>query len=107
LFKWYRNDSLVVYSPSDIYYSDDQVLGENIDGVPSPVYYGPNDKARLEVYSLSRHGYVFYNDLSAVMNNDGGGMFGSIPSSPRTNITNGALGFFQVSAVNDKLVYIE
>jgi hypothetical protein len=107
LFKYYRNDSLVVYNPSDIYYSDDQVLGEKIDGVPSPVYYAPNDKARLEVYSLSRHGYVFYNDLSAVMNNDGGGMFGSIPSSPRTNITNGALGFFQVSAVNDKVIYIE
>jgi hypothetical protein len=107
LFRYYRNDSLVVYNPSDIYYSDDQILGEKIDGVPSPVYYAPNDKARLEVYSLSRQGYVFYNDLSAVLNNDGGGMFGSIPSSPRTNISNGALGFFQVSAVNDKVVYIE
>jgi hypothetical protein len=75
--------------------------------VPSPVYYAQNDKARLEVYSLTRRGYIFYNDLSIVLNNDGGGMFGPIPSSPRTNLTNGALGFFQVSAVQEKETFIE
>jgi hypothetical protein len=107
LFKYFRNDSLALYNPTDIYYSDDQLLAEEIDGVPSPVFYGTNDKARLEVYSLTRKGYVFFNDLSAILNNDGGGMFGSIPSSPRTNLSNGALGFFQVSAVQDKVIYIE
>ena len=49
LFKYYRNDSLTVYNPTDVYYSDDQLLGEKINGVPSPVYYGLNDKVRLEV----------------------------------------------------------
>ncbi|MEX2231108.1 MAG: DUF4249 family protein, partial [Cyclobacteriaceae bacterium] len=107
LFKYYRNDSLTVFNPTDIYYSDDELLAEKIDGVPSPVYYAPNDKARLEVYSLSRRGYIFYNDLAIVLNNDGGGMFGPIPSSPRTNLTNGALGFFQVSAVQERETYIE
>jgi hypothetical protein len=107
LFKYYRNDSLVVFNPADIYYTDDQLLGEKIDGVPSPVYYAANDKARVEVYSLTRQGYVFYNDLSTLLNNDGGGMFGPIPASPRTNISNGALGFFQVSAVQEKETYIE
>lgn len=107
LFKYYRNDSLTVFNPTDIYYSDDELLAEKIDGVPSPVYYGSNDKARLEVYSLTRRGYIFYNDLATVLNNDGGGMFGPIPSSPRTNLTNGALGFFQVSAVKEKETRIE
>ena len=107
LFKYYRNDSLTVFSPTDVYFSDDQLLGEKIDGVPSPVYYAPNDKARLEVYSLSRKGYIFYSDLSTNLNNDGGGMFGSIPAPPRSNISNGALGFFQVSAVHDKETLIE
>jgi hypothetical protein len=27
-------------------------------------------------------------------------MFGSIPAGPRNNLSNGALGFFQVSAMN-------
>ncbi|MEX1240052.1 MAG: DUF4249 domain-containing protein [Cyclobacteriaceae bacterium] len=107
LFRYYRNDSLIFYNPSDVYYSDDELLAEKIDGVPSPVYYASNDKARLEFYSLTRNGYVFYNDLSTILNNDGGGMFGPIPSSPRTNLSNGALGFFQVSAVQEKETYIE
>ena len=107
LFKYYRNDSLVVYNSTDIYYSDDELLGEKIDGIPSGVYFAQGDKARLEVYSLSRQGYVFYNDLSTILNNDGGGMFGPIPAPPRTNLSNDALGFFQVSAVEDRTVIIE
>ena len=106
-FKYYRNDSLKLFNPTDIYYSDDELLGEKIDGVASPVYYAPNDMARLEVYSLTRNGYVFYNDLYTILNNDGGGMFGPIPAPPRNNISNGALGFFQVSALQEKEIYIE
>lgn len=107
LFKYYRNDSLIVFNPTDIYYSDDELLGENISGIPSPVYYGVNDQARLEVYSLTRLGYIFYNDLSGSLNNDGGGMFGPIPAPPRSNLSGDALGFFQVSAVNEMDTMIE
>jgi len=107
LFRFYRNDTLKVYNPTDIYYSEDDLLAEKIDGVPSPVYYGPNDTARVEMYSLTRNGYIFYYDLSTILNNDGGGMFGPIPASPRTNLSNGALGFFQVSAVHEMETHIE
>lgn len=107
LFKFFRNDSLTFYSDTDIYYSDDEFLAENIDGVPSPVYYAKNDTARVEIFSLSRVGYVYYNDLFTLLTNDAGGMFGPIPSSPRTNLSNKALGFFQVSAVSSSEVKIE
>lgn len=107
LFKYYRNDSLTFFNYTDIYYSDDELLGENIAGIPSPVYFAAADKARLEIYSLSRQGYIFYNDLSTTLINDGGGMFGPIPAPPRTNLSNDALGFFQVSAVQEKESYIE
>ena len=100
LFKFYRNDTLVYYSETDIYYSDDEFLAENIDGIPSPVFYGSGDIGRIEMYSLSRVGYVYFRDLWGLLNNDAGGMFGPIPASPRTNVKNGALGFFQVSAVD-------
>lgn len=99
LFKFFRNDSLVLYNPSDIYFSDDKTLGEEINGIPSPVFYAEGDTARVEIYSLSRTGYVFYNDLFNLINNDGG-MFSPPPANSRTNLSNGALGFFQVSAVN-------
>lgn len=99
LFKFFRNDSLVLYNPSDIYFSDDKTLGEEINGIPSPVFYALGDTARVEMYSLSRAGYVFYNDLFNLINNDGG-MFSPPPANSRTNLSNGALGFFQVSSVN-------
>jgi Domain of unknown function (DUF4249) len=99
LFKFFRNDSLVLYNPSDIYFSDDKTLGEEINGIPSPVFYAAGDTARVEMYSLSRTGYVFYNDLFNLINNDGG-MFSPPPANSRTNLSNGALGFFQVSSVN-------
>jgi hypothetical protein len=107
LFKFYRNDSLVYYNDTDIYFSDDEFLAENIEGVPSPVFYGVGDRGRVEAYSLSRKGYIFYGDLWNILNNDAGGMFGPIPASPRTNISNGALGFFQVSAVSMETIEIQ
>lgn len=107
LFKFYRNDSLTYYNENDIYFSDDEFLAENIDGVASPVYYGIDDLARVEIYSMSRIGYVYHSDLSILLNNDAGGMFGPIPSLPRSNLNNDALGFFQVSAVSSSEIKIE
>jgi hypothetical protein len=107
LFKFYRNDSLTYNIETDIYYSDDEILAEEINGIAAPIYYGIGDKARIEVYSISRVGFVYYNDLSGLLNNDAGGMFGPIPSSPRTNLSNEALGYFQVSAVNSAEIKLE
>jgi hypothetical protein len=59
------------------------------------------------MFSISRLGYVYFNDLSSLLNNDAGGMFGSVPAAPRTNLTNGALGFFQVSAVDISEIRVE
>lgn len=97
-FKMFRNDSLTYQNETDVYYSDDRFLAENIDGVPLPVYYGVGDKAVMEMYSISRNGFIFFNDLFSLLNNDGG-IVGPPPANPRTNLSNGALGFFQVSAL--------
>jgi len=99
LFKFYRNDSLKTYGETDIYFSDDTILGERIDALTSPVFYGENDRAEIQMLSLTRKGYLYYNDLSFLINSDGG-MFSPPPANPRTNISNNALGFFQVSAMD-------
>ncbi|MEO7992269.1 MAG: DUF4249 domain-containing protein [Chryseolinea sp.] len=106
LFKFFRNDSLKVYNLTDIYFADDKVLGEAIDGLGSPVYFAPNDKARIEMYSISRAGYIYYVDLQNLLNNDGG-LFSQPPSNSRTNLSNGAYGFFQASEVDVKTILIE
>lgn len=106
LFQFYRNDSLLTAENNEIYFSDDVALGGEIDGIQSPLYYGVNDIARVEAYSLTRAGYVFYSDLQHVLDNDGG-MYSPPPANCRTNLTNGALGFFQVSALDHKEIMIE
>ena len=99
LFKFFRNDSLKTDFDTDIYFTDDETLGENIDGVSSPIYFAPGDRARCEIYSISRDAFVFYSDLQSLLNNDGG-LFSQPPSNSRSNISNGALGFFQTSALH-------
>lgn len=107
LFKFYRNDSLLYNNETDIYFSDDELLAESIDGVEGPLFYSKGDKAKVEAYSMSRIGYVYYNDLVNLLNGDSGGMFGPIPASPRSNLSNNALGFFHVGAVKQGEILIE
>jgi len=106
LFKFYRNDSLKVYNETDIYFADDETLGENINGVASPVYFTPGDIGRVEIYGISRTAFIFYSDLQQLLNNDGG-LFSQPPADSRTNLTNGALGFFQASSLNVNSIEIK
>jgi hypothetical protein len=106
LFKFFRNDSLKTDFDTDIYFTDDETLGENIDGVSSPIYFAPGDRARCEIYSISRDAFVFYSDLQSLLNNDGG-LFSQPPSNSRSNISNGALGFFQASALHASEIEIK
>jgi hypothetical protein len=107
LFQFYRNDSLTFANDTDIYYSDDALLAENIDGIPTPIYYSLGDTAVVQAFSISRPAYIYFNDLFSLLNGDSGGMFGPVPSSPRTNLSNGALGFFQVSSVVSKGIRLQ
>jgi hypothetical protein len=100
LFKFFRNDSLKFDNDTDIYYSNDEFLAENINGFDSPIFYSLGDSCKVEMYSITRTGYIYFNDLWNILNNDAGGMFGPVPARPRTNVSNGALGFFMVSALD-------
>lgn len=106
LFKFFRNDSLQVGEDDEIYVVDDVNLGENIDGIGSPIYFAPGDLARCEIYSLSRTAFIFYRDLQNLLNNDGG-LFSQPPANTRTNLSNGAIGFFQASALHVREIEIK
>ncbi|MEO1049996.1 MAG: DUF4249 family protein [Bacteroidota bacterium] len=106
LFQFFRNGELENEEGEQIYFADDRALGDRIDALPIPVFYALGDTAVVETFSLTRNGFLFYNDLFNNINNDGG-MFSPPPANPRTNLTNGALGFFQVSAINRLTLVIE
>ncbi|WP_339697028.1 DUF4249 domain-containing protein [uncultured Roseivirga sp.] len=99
LFKFYRNGKTIRDFEGDIYFSEDDFLGEAISGVPTASYYKLGEYAKVEMYSITREAFIFYNDLSNLINSDGG-MFSPPPANPRTNLSNGAFGYFQVSAVD-------
>lgn len=106
LFKFYRNDSLFLDTETDIYYANDDLLGEDIDGIPTAGFYKQGDTARVEMYSITRQGYIYYNDLYTLLNSDGG-MFSPPPANPRSNLSNNALGYFQASAVVSDSIVVE
>lgn len=53
----------------------------------------------IEMHSITKEAYEYYKALLQQFKTDGGG-YSPSPASPPTNLDNGALGFFRVSAVN-------
>lgn len=106
LFKFYRNDSLIMQEEDEIYFADDEILGERIDGISSPIYFAPGDRAKIEIFSITRTAFVFYSDLQALLRNDGG-LFSQPPANSRNNFSNGAFGYFQASAMHEREIVIE
>lgn len=105
LFKYYRNDSLLLDWPTDIYFANDEILDETIKDIEIAGYFAEGDRAKVEMLSLTRNAFIFYSDLFNLINNDGG-MFSPPPANPRTNLSNEAFGYFQVSAVNDMEIVV-
>ncbi len=106
LFKFYRNDTLVKDFAEDIYFAEDEFLGSEIDDLPIAGYYALDDTVRVEMYSITREAFVFYVDLFNLINGDGG-MFSPPPANPRNNLSNGAFGYFQVSALDSETIIVK
>ncbi len=98
LFEFYQNGELQNENNEDVFVADDVALAGEINGLEAPFEYLLGDTAKVSIYSLTRQSYLFYFDLVNVLQNDGG-MFSPPAANPRTNLSNGALGLFQVSAV--------
>ena len=96
-FKFYRDS--VLDANDNIFVFDDKLLGGSLNGLPSPVKYREGEYASVEIYSLSREQFVYFQDLGNILNSDGG-MFSPPPANPRSNISGGALGLFQVSGIS-------
>ena len=102
-FKFYRDGTLEV--DNNVFVFEDRLLGNSLDGLPSPVYFAEGELATVELYSLTRVQYIYFSDLANILNNDGG-MFSPPPANPRSNISGGALGLFQVSGVSRRSILI-
>ena len=106
LFRLRRNGVLYNDEDNEVLVTDDRALSENIDGVSMPGFFEAGDVATVEAFSLSRKGFEYFNGLNFLLNNDGG-MFSQPPVNPQSNISNGALGYFQASSLRVASIRIE
>ena len=99
-FKFYRNQEILDFNGTGVFVYDDESIAENIEGLATPEYYALGDTGRIEVFGLSRRAFRYYMDINNNINSDGG-MFSGIPANAGTNIVGDAIGYFQVSAMED------
>lgn len=89
----YNDDKLVNPLGTDDFFvaiSDD----EDIKRIEVPIPFEAGDKLRLEIIKMDKAAYLFYQSYLLLLLNDGG-LFGSPPANPESNVSNGALGLFQ------------
>lgn len=109
LFITQGNSSVWPYSILSDEYLKDYVNGLDVCKGISPDYWmtayphsnrdGSMDDYFIEMHSLTKEAYDYYKALIQQFKTDGGG-YSPSPSSPPTNLDNGALGYFRASAVN-------
>jgi len=101
----YKNQTLYrFYNRLTVYV--DVALNEKNNKLPASILHSKKDTARIDLLSLSEPAYKFYSDLNNILLNDGG-MFTSVAANPISNISNGALGFFQASDNSHKEIIID
>ncbi len=102
-YRWlvYRNDSLYD-GRNDYLLASDEFVQEYIRGLEFPYAFDLGDKVRIEMYSISKDIYNYFNEFVNLLYNDGG-VFSPPPVNPTSNIVNltdpenPPLGYFQVS----------
>lgn len=66
----------------------------------------PGDTVVVELHSIDKHVYDYYNTLSIIVTEQGGGNPAN-PANPITNLTNGSLGYFGALAISRRTVVIQ
>jgi hypothetical protein len=96
----FKNDS--INTESYRLYDDQYANGLITDIIVSHATLG--NTYRIELWSLDRQTYLYYNTLGDLMYSNP--IFGSTPSNPVTNLSNGALGYFGSYSVTARQITI-
>ncbi len=84
--------------------SDEFVSG--LQGLEFDIPFSKSDTIGVQVYSLDMPVYNYYEAFGSLVNNDGG-IFSISPENPPSNVSNGAFGLFQASAINSESIIIK
>ncbi len=110
LFNLYINNQLKTGRPNDKAPMSDINLEEYVSYAVLSVNerdVNPGDTLTLEIRSISRENFNFYSAFFFQTDLSGNPFAGAPPANIPTNLSQGARGFFQVSAVNKKTIIFE
>lgn len=80
-------------------------ISRNGMAISQPIFQGfeSGDTVKIELYSIDKGSYLYFNDLSAVQ---GQGFNSTTPYNPKSNFTNNALGYFGIIRSDEKTVIL-
>lgn len=104
LFKGYSNGQLM-NGEYGIYYADNTMISGVVNGYQVGIETRPDETTLLEMYSITKPVYQFYEAANLQLNNDGG-YFSTPPANVPSMFSNGAIGIFQCSDVQRLSTYV-
>lgn len=107
LFNYSVNDTLRTHRPADKSLVSDENLQEEVSLAIFNMNRNeltPGDEITLEIRSISKENFDFYNIFFFQTDLSGNPFAGAPPANIPTNLSEGARGFFQVSATSKKSI---
>jgi hypothetical protein len=101
-WKFYLNER--IYKPKNLLYESDELYNGNYISFEFRYNFILNDTVRVEMISLEKNGYDFFNALDEQENT--GDLFDTPPGNIKGNVSNGAIGYFGASAKTSSEVVI-
>jgi len=106
-FKIYEN-GILLNSSGDFIIRDDKIFDGNAVQIPLAIKtFQINDTVAVELLSLNKDTYDYYNTLIGGSSGPGDMMSSSTPANPVSNINNGAMGYFGVYTISSKTIIIQ
>ncbi len=101
------NDTLL-NGADEIMVTDDALVDGN--AIYMPIFirdFDPGDSVAIELQSIDKATYKFYQTMTAVASSNAGSPFSATPANPESNIKGGALGIFGAYTSSKKNIIVE
>ena len=103
-----RENGVLLNSSSDFILRDDKIFDGNAIQIPLSIKtFQMNDTVTVELLSLNKETYDYYNTLVEGSGGPGNMMASSTPANPVSNISNGAMGYFGVYTISSKTIIVQ
>ncbi len=97
------NDTLMASASGLIVLADEHI--KDFRGISLSNTFAPKDKVTVQVFSLTHELFYYFTDLMLSSNASIETMY-NYPVNPQSNLSNGALGYFQVSSMATDSIFL-